>query len=55
MTDTDKVLHTDDPDRPGNLTAEEYRAEYEAFRAAHPDSGLPLPADAYRHLPDDAA
>lgn len=40
MTDTDAVLHTDDPDRPGNLTAEEYRAELEAYAKAHPKKKL---------------
>lgn len=48
---TDTVLHTDDPDRPGNLTAEEYRAQLEEYAAAHPMRHLP--ADAYELLPDD--
>jgi hypothetical protein len=47
----DDVLNTDDPARPGNLTADEYWAEHAEYAAAHP---MPeLPADAYELLPDD--
>ncbi len=39
------VLHTDDPTRPGNVTAEEYRAELEEFARTHPKGEIP--ADQY--------
>jgi len=37
---TDQVLNTDDPDRPGNLSAEEYNKELAEYAKAHPKSKL---------------
>ena len=43
------VLHTDNPDRPGNLTAEEYRRRLEERAATAPPchdwTGVDLPLD----------
>lgn len=47
-------LNTDDPARPGNLSDEEYRAEYERFVAEHPEANPPIPAGQYRMHEDGA-
>lgn len=40
LTMTDQVLNQDDPNRPGNLSVEEYNRELAEYASAHPKSVL---------------
>lgn len=46
-------LHSDDVDNPLNLSDRDYWAEYERFKAEHPDATPVIPADQFQTYDDE--
>lgn len=47
-----ETYNEDDPERPENVSADQYWADYDAYVAAHPEEMSALPENVYTEYPE---